>query len=97
MGTYGYNLAQQLAPQSNCRIVSADADGVAFIELTFNEEFRKRRADLVSWAMQTSSKNDIATGLIVTNYSGHVIAAGSTADGAYATALAKAQSLGDQD
>ena len=96
LSTYGFNINQQLVPQSTARTVSADADGVAFIELTFNEEYRRRRANLVTWVMSTSSKADPGTGLVLTNYSGHVVASGAGVDAAYQAALAKAQALADQ-
>jgi hypothetical protein len=93
LATYGYNLAQQLRPHSNARKVDADTDGAAFIELTFNEEYRRRRANLTGWAMQTNSRSDPGIGLLTTVYAGHVIASGATVDAAYAAAMAKVVSL----
>jgi hypothetical protein len=104
--TYGYNINQQLRPQSTVRSVYANgdatqtlagheaSDGTTFIELTFSEEYRRRRSSLVSWTMGTNSRSDISTGLMLTTFSGTVVASGSSVSAAYATALAKAAVLG---
>lgn len=77
-------------------VPTADADGATtFIELQFSEEYRARiTGTLVSCSWTISTGTDVTTGLQQTVYSGTVTAAGTTADGAYATALAKAVAIG---
>ncbi len=105
---YDYNEAQELRKESTSTQIFANgdktagleeseaADGTTFIELAFTEEYRRRRADLVSWQMQSSSKEDVTTGLVLTTFTGYVIASGASADAAYGVALKVAQSLGGQ-
>jgi len=72
---------------------NAAGAGLGFTELTFNEEYRRRKADLVSWNLRISSRADTRTGLTLTTFSGSVTA-GGTVDAAYGAAKAKADSLG---
>ncbi len=73
---------------------AATTDGVSFIELAFNEEYRRRKSNLVSWSMQVNVRDDVTTGLVATTYSGTVSASGANVAAAYAVALAKAEALG---
>lgn len=100
----GFALKQQLRTESSASNISANgdktqglseaADGTTFIELSFNEEYRKRSADLLSWTLTISDSDETTRGFINTSYSGQVVASGATAAAAYATALAKAVTLG---
>ena len=108
--TYGYTEAQRLRAELNYGSFYANGDqtagldepiaqesagtGTAFAELNFNEEYRRRRSDHVTWTMRVSSREDVAAGLAYTTYTGSVSASGDTVDAAYAAALAKAQALG---
>jgi hypothetical protein len=110
LAIYGYTISQRLRDESQASAVQANGDttagidegiesptddGTTFTELTFSEEYRARiTGTLVSSTWQVSASTDVTTGLQQTAYSGSVTAAGVTADGAYATALARAQAIG---
>lgn len=106
LATYGYGLEQQLKSESGVNGVFANgdrttglesneaSDGTTFTELTFSEEYRRRRANLVSWHLKTSTKDDAGSGLVSTSFAGSVIASGATVADAYNAALAQAQALG---
>jgi hypothetical protein len=65
------------------------------LELTFNEEYRRRiPGNLVSYTLQVSKREDVPSQMLSTTYAGTVSASGTTADAAYAAALAQAQALG---
>ena len=104
--TYAFVAAQQLKVNSVVKKIYANgdktanlsaveaADGTTFIELTFSEDYRQRMSNLLGFTMQISSRTDIATGLVMTTYSGSVTAGALTVDAAYTAALVKAQALG---
>lgn len=106
LGLYTYTAAQQIKAESTAASVSANgdktagaaahewADGTTFIELSFGEEYRRRAASLIGWSLQCVSRDDQATGFVLTTFSGWVTASGATADAAYVTAGAKAAVLG---
>ena len=102
---YGFTAANLIRPQASFNSVSAngdrtaglsteEADGTTFLELTFSEEYRKRKTNLVSWTLQRVDRADAATQLVLTTFSGTVTAGGADADAAYTVALAKAAGLG---
>lgn len=110
LGIYGFSEAQRLRTESATAGVDANGDqtegiaeglenasedGITFIELTFNEEYRARMTgNLVSSTWQVNTSDDISTNLVQTVYSGSVTAAGNTTDDAYAAALSRAQAIG---
>jgi len=69
---------------------SAGFEGATFIELSFEQEYRRRVATLVSWTMQSAGKSDTNTGLTSTTFSGNVVAGGAIGR-AYNAAVAKAR------
>jgi hypothetical protein len=72
-----------------------DATGVSFIQLSFSEEYRRRTpGTVVSSKYQIASRDDTASGLVLTTYSGSVTATGATADAALAAAAVQALLLG---
>ena len=107
LAQYGYAAKQQMRTTSTVNSLSANgdktaglsaveaSDGTTFIELNFSEGYRKRVSSLVSWNLRVADAADARGGFLTTTYSGDVTASGSTAAAAYATALAKAQALGD--
>jgi hypothetical protein len=108
--SYGWTMGQQLRSESNAQCIYANGDkttypvgsgvadagdGTMFIQLSFNEEYRRRiQGTLVGFTMRVSAREDISTQTLLTTYAGSVTATGPTADVAYAAALAKAQQLG---
>lgn len=102
----GYAATQVLRRESQASSVFANgdkttglteaADGTTFTELTFNEEYRRRKsaATAVSWTLRSSDAEETRNGFIVTTYAGTVTASGATASAAYAAASAKALALG---
>lgn len=103
---YGYTATQRLGGETGAQnyfangdrttgITDADwSDGTTFIELSFNETYRRRSSGLLNWNLKTTRKDDTATGLVVTTYAGSVNASGASVDAAYTAALAKAAELG---
>src|SRR5581483_2030941 len=83
------------ASSGQLRIIESDEqrvsgyDGDAFIELTFNYEWRAVSDSAVSWTLSVSDKNELRAGQIVTTYSGTVTAVDTS------TALTKARLIGD--
>jgi len=75
--------------------VHADADGEAWIELNFSEEYRSITADIVDWSLSVSDTTDAASGQLTTTYSGQVTARGADFALAQAAAIARARVLGD--
>ena len=71
---------------------SDDFKGTTFIELSFEQEYRRRVATLVSWTMQSASKSDCGSGLVMTTFTGTVTAGGAIGP-AYNAAVAKARWL----
>jgi hypothetical protein len=71
-----------------------NTDGDAFLKLSFQETYRKQRTDVLSWTLQVADSEDTQTGLIRTVYSGSVVVGGASAAAAYATAKARAETLG---
>lgn len=69
--------------------------GTAFAELNFNEEYRRRRTDHVTYKLRISTRDDVPAGLRLVTYSGSVSASGATVDAAYQAALRQAQGLAD--
>lgn len=109
LAIYGYTDAQRIRGESSVAGIDANGDktagiaegletatedGVSFIELSFNEEYRRRKADQISSSLQINVRDDATTGLVLTTYSGFVTASGATVDAAYAAAQAKAVALG---
>lgn len=104
LADYGYAVKQQLRAQSTASRVFANGDrtsglaeavdGTTFLELSFNEAYRKRMSSVLNYVLRVSDAEELRNGFIVTTYSGTVTASGSDATAAYATALAKAESLG---
>jgi hypothetical protein len=110
LGIYGWSITQRLHDETTAQAIQANGDktagvsegleaattdGTTFIELNWSEEYRRRQTgSLVSSTLQISQREDVPTQLLMTTYSGTVVAAGADADAAYATALAKAQALG---
>jgi hypothetical protein len=106
LSQYGYSLAQQLKADATVASVFANgdrtagyaahelADGTTFTELSFTEEYRRRLANLVGYGLSVATRDDVSSGQVLTTMSGHVVAGGPSADAAYATAVAKAVSLG---
>jgi quinol monooxygenase YgiN len=108
--SYGWTIGQQLRSESNAQSTYANgdattypagsgatdaADGTTFIQLSFNEEYRRRiQGTLVGFTMRLAAREDIPTQTLLTSYAGSVNATGPTSDAAYAAALAKAQQLG---
>jgi hypothetical protein len=89
-----FTSGQKTHGETTVQSADADTDGQAFLELSFNEEYRKRTSDILSWTMRISDREDVRAGNNVRTYSGNVVASGGTAAVAYAAALAKAVSLG---
>jgi len=110
LGLYGWKLEQRLRTDANLTAVDANGDrtagiaegleaadksGATFLELTFNEEYRRRTAGgLVSSTLSVVQREDIATQTLLTTYAGMVTATGPNAGAAYTTALERAQALG---
>jgi hypothetical protein len=103
------SVPQQLRSEVTCQSVYANgdattfpadgpadaADGTTFMQMSFNEEYRRRiQGTLVGFTMRVAAREDIPTQMLLTTYAGTVNATGTTADAAYAAALAKAQQLG---
>jgi hypothetical protein len=106
LGLNGWAIAQRMRTEVAAQNVFANGDktagfsaheltdGTTFIELTFQEEYRRRNGNLISWNLAINSRDDQSTGYVMTSYSGFVSASGTTVDAAYTTALAKAAALG---
>lgn len=100
LALYGYTESQRIGGETSAQnyfangdktegITDADwADGTTFLELTFNETYR-RRATAVSWSLKTSIKDETSTGLVSAVFSGWVQAGGASMDAAYDAARAK--------
>ena len=71
---------------------SAGFEGTTFIELSFEQEYRRRLATLMSWTMQSAGKSDTNSGLTSTTLTGSVVAGGAIGP-AYNAAVAKARWL----
>jgi len=105
---YGYTDDQVLRQDTKVNSVYANGDqterlagmedetpgfeGTTFIELSFEQEYRRRLAVLVSWTLQAASKSDGGTGLVMTTFTGSVVAGGEIG-AAYDAAVAKARWL----
>ena len=105
---YGYTDDQVLRQDTKVNSVYANGDqterlagmedetpgfeGTTFIELSFEQEYRRRLAVLVSWTLQAASKSDGGTGLVMTTFTGSVVAGGAIGP-AYNAAVAKARWL----
>ena len=105
LGTYQFTAAQQIRQESQANSVFANgdktaaiageaADGTTFIELSWTEEYRQRKAGLLNWALKVSTRDEVPTGLRLTTYAGYVQATGATPAAAYAAAAAQAAALG---
>lgn len=94
LAQYSFAAKQQLRIDSTARSVEADTDGTALIELTFSEEYRKRKITGLSWTLQSNDRTDYRTGIVITTLSGTVTAGAADEMTAYTAALAKAESLG---
>jgi hypothetical protein len=66
-----------------------------FVEVAFAYNYRKRAANIMSYTLVVSDKEDEASGMIARTYSGSVTATSSTEDAAYDAAAAKARELGE--
>ena len=72
-----------------------DLTDSSFLRLPFNEEYRSRATgSVVSSSVTISSRDDTASGLLLTSFAGSVTAGGPNADAALALALARALVLG---
>lgn len=69
-------------------------DGATFIKLSFDEEWNRASGDVLDWNLRVSDSDDIESGFLIRTFSGSVTARGKDYDTAYATAKAKADSLG---
>jgi len=87
-----YANGDQTAGRAAMEDQSDDFKGTTFIELSFEQEYRRRVATLVSWAMQSASKSDGGSGLVMTTFTG-TVAAGGAIGPAYNAAVAKARWL----
>ncbi len=97
LAAYVYTEPQQLRAEATAQTVDGGVDGDAFTELSFSEEYRKRKGDVLSWTLRVSERTDNKTGTILTNYSGTVTASGVNAGNAYDRARAQAVKLGYDD
>lgn len=70
-------------------------DGQTFIELTFNDAWRKTAADIVYYTLKIQDQDDTRGGFVTTSFSGQVMAKGSNQDIAFQSALAQAETLAD--
>jgi len=70
-------------------------DGVAFIELSVNEEWQLTAGQVLTWRLRSVPDFDPRSPWVKTTYSGLVTACGATGAAAYATAAAQAATLGD--
>lgn len=107
--TYGYTIGQQLRTDVTYSSIYANGEktsgltepnsqesmgsGTTFIELAFNEEYRRRRAAGLSYTLRTNRKEDVPSGLVYVTYAGSVTASGNV-NAAYTAALAKADAVG---
>ena len=74
---------------------AGDVAGVSFLKLSFTEEYRQRMAGSILNSHYTiTTRDDTATGLLMTTYAGTVTATGPNADAAMAVALARAAVIG---
>lgn len=89
----GFSTSGCVRKDQTSRHVNAD-DGADFIELAFQEQYRKRSSEILAYAMNISSSDDARSGFVQYAYQGSVTASGSTYTTAYAAALAKAELLG---
>lgn len=111
LALYGYTEAQRLTKNSTAQAVSANGDATAgipegleaagscagstFLELSFDESYRKRTAaGVLSSRVRIERSEDAGSQTVRTVYSGSVTASGPSADAAYAAALARASALG---
>jgi hypothetical protein len=70
-------------------------DGDAFIKLSFEEEYQSGSAGIVRWALKVTDATETRNGLTRRTYSGTVTASASSHSAAFTSAVAYAQSLGD--
>lgn len=93
----GFNAVDLIEDNNTTRLVNADdSDGSdVFLILQFDEKYRRRMNDVVSWTLKIDDSDDVDRGYRTRRFSGTVTASGATADAAYSTALSKAKDLGD--
>ena len=105
---YGWTLAQRLRADSTVSALDANGDrttGIdegleaagdySAVDLTFSEEYRRRMSGaIVSVVFNRTDREEVEGQTLSTTFSGHVTASGPTVDAAYATALARARSIG---
>jgi hypothetical protein len=71
-----------------------DTDGVAFVELTWSEDYVKHSGDVLDWTLNREDGEPLAGGLVETTLTGSVRAKGASEAAAFTTARAKARALG---
>lgn len=82
----------QTRGESVVDVVRADTDGEAFIELKFDEEWRKAVSAIVSWTRKLVDQEDARSGLVRRTYTGQVTASSKVSWGeAYKAAVAHAR------
>jgi hypothetical protein len=107
LALYGWGIGNRIRGESAAERVYANgdktaglsgseaADGTTFIELTFTEEYRRRKgASVLASSVRMTTRTDATTGLVQTVFAGQVTASGANVGAAYAAALAKANALG---
>lgn len=106
---YGWNVSadEQTRKDTKYKYISANGDDAtanlatlvgdtsnAFLELSFNEEYRRRRTDIITSTLRISSRKEVKVGLEQVTYSGSVLCSAATVDLAKALAERKANELG---
>ncbi len=94
MGQYGFVASNLVSTVKTPRQIDAN-DGATFLELTFSEAYRRRMANVLSRTITVNTSVEDTNGFMTITYSGRVVASGTTASAAYATASAAARELGD--
>lgn len=84
----------RLSSQTDDREVEGDRDGIAFIEMTFTEEYQKSAGEILHYTVRRQVGEQVRDGSVAVVYSGNVRARGSTATVARDAALTKARQLG---
>lgn len=93
--TSSENTEASVSVESDRRSGTDKGDGTTFVELTFNEEWRKAEGEVVRWTLKISDADAVKEGRIRTTYSGNVTARAATQEAALSAAEARARSLGE--
>lgn len=92
-GGAGYALMRKDASERN---VAMDIDGESFLELSFDEEYRKSAGAILNWDLRVSDSEELKSGMVRRTYAGSVTGQSNASwDAAYQAAVAKARALGD--